>query len=387
MSFQGKLETIQFTDILQLLTVGKKSGTLSVIRDEKVKVIYFKSGRIIAAETGNKEEMLLTLIPKRTKISRQDLDRALKIQAATGKTLAETLLELQLLSQEELSELIRMQVEEIIFDIFGWENGDFVFQENILPQTEFILTAINTMNLLMEGSRRIDEWTRVKKQLPQDHAILRVATGNREGQEIRLTQEEVGVLSLIDGERSIEEVKEKSAVGEFATAKAIYSLLIAGLVEQVGVKRSRVSVAKEQDIVLGLIESFYGSVLQHSTQLLTQKLGAASRKAIISAVERTRVTHPLIGHLKLDMETLRPIYDDYRKQAEALPETGRYHQAASALLALGMEVLAVVNNLLGEKMAAQVLVTIRTNTQDLLTQNQALIEKYGLVEDFRRIVK
>ena len=175
MSFTGNLKTVAFPDILQLLSSGKKTGILVITKKNIQKEICFKEGNIIFAHSKNAEEDFLgSLLLKQGRISKVDLERALYLHKTTGKKLGMILVDLELFNRNEISALLKIQIEEIVYNLFSWHEGEFVFQEGKLPKEKDFFTELNTMNILMEGTRRIDEWVEIQKGLPDDNELLRI---------------------------------------------------------------------------------------------------------------------------------------------------------------------------------------------------------------------
>ena len=59
MSLSGNLKTVSFSDILQLLSTGKKTGVLEVNTSARQKEVAFKNGNIIYASSLHTSEDLL----------------------------------------------------------------------------------------------------------------------------------------------------------------------------------------------------------------------------------------------------------------------------------------------------------------------------------------
>jgi hypothetical protein len=247
MSLTGNLNTISFPDLLQLLSTGHKTGTLSLTRSSQQKQISFRNGQIVFASSVNdKEDLFGQMLLKRGRISKADLRRALQTQRTQGKKLGTVLIELDLFSREEVIEALKLQIEEIVYTLFGWDESQFAFDEGKLPPEDQIQTELNTMNVIMEGTRRIDEWVEVQKVLPQPDVPLKavlVPHGIRD--ELRLTLDEFQMLVLIDGDRTVPDLLELSPVGEFVTSKALYKLIVAGLVEPGEARPQRVTPAEQ----------------------------------------------------------------------------------------------------------------------------------------------
>ena len=171
----GNLRTVSLSDLLQLISTSGKTGMLLVSRDDQRREIYFMKGNIIYATSfGNEDELLGNLVLRSRKILKPDLKRALNLQKLSQKRLGTILLEMKVLTKEELIECLQYQIEEIIYNLFGWNSGEFIFFEERLPPADQITTQLNTMNVIMEGSRRIDEWIQIQQTLPSDNVKLQM---------------------------------------------------------------------------------------------------------------------------------------------------------------------------------------------------------------------
>src|SRR5512140_1700531 len=171
MSLSGNLRTVSFPDILQLLATGKKTGILECRTSSRQKEVAFKDGNIIYASSVNSSEDLLgNMLLKRGKISKADLERAFTLHKQTGRQLGTTLIDLDLFEREEIASVLKMQIEEIVYNMFSWREGDFIFHENAAPKNVPFLIELSSISVSMEGSRRIDEWTEIQKVIPPDDA-------------------------------------------------------------------------------------------------------------------------------------------------------------------------------------------------------------------------
>ena len=86
MSFAGNIKTISFSDILQLISTGKKTGKLLVTQSSQRKELFFKNGNLISAVSSNTEEdMIGNLLLRMGKITKSDLQKAVGIQQQSGR--------------------------------------------------------------------------------------------------------------------------------------------------------------------------------------------------------------------------------------------------------------------------------------------------------------
>jgi hypothetical protein len=181
MPLQGDLSEFSLADIIQLVDLSKQTGAVHIVGEmEGKKVegrIYFRSGQAISARLG------------------------------------------------------RLAPLEALYSLFTLPSGSFIFEEEVdLPARE-----INASNetLIIEGIRRVDEWTVLKDRVPPLDTVLGlVTTTDDRRQEISLEPEEWRVLTLVDGRNTVTDIADRSGLGEFRTRQIIVHLLEAGLVEK-----------------------------------------------------------------------------------------------------------------------------------------------------------
>ncbi|MDD3626922.1 MAG: DUF4388 domain-containing protein [bacterium] len=235
MSFWGTFELFTLSEVLQLLHMGRKSGTLDSWNEFDERKIFFYEGNIIYAEAVKYKEKIGDILVKSRAINDIQLSKALKIQrdSHSNKKIGEILVEAGFITKERLIEGITRQTEESIYELFDWENGHFRFEEKeIVPEDmEFVLN-ISIQNIIMEGTRRIDELDRIREVVPSLEIMLTLnANADEDTTNINLNPNEWKVLSLIDGKRTANDIVLITGFSEFDLSKVIYSLVTVGLVE------------------------------------------------------------------------------------------------------------------------------------------------------------
>ena len=69
---------------------------------------------------------------------------------------------------------MRLQIEEAVYYLFTWTSGTFNFEAGVRPEREDFLVRINPEFLLLEGARRVDEWSLIEKKIPSFDLIFSV---------------------------------------------------------------------------------------------------------------------------------------------------------------------------------------------------------------------
>ena len=115
-----------------------------------------------------------------------------------------------------------------IFQLLKWREGRFAFIKTGPPGRRTIHDDLQ--NLLLEGLRQLDEFNELHDRLPPANQILYVERDSEKIDEIRLTQPEWRMLSLVNGRRTTKEVLELSGRAANDSARILYGLLVGGLV-------------------------------------------------------------------------------------------------------------------------------------------------------------
>jgi tetratricopeptide (TPR) repeat protein len=235
MAIKGSLKEASLPDVIQLLFLGRRSGCLSLADRQRHGSIYFQDGWITYASIVNRRDRLGDMLLASGAISRAQLEQALALQAgAPGRRIGELLMSLGVLTPQELRRFVRMQIEEAVYTLFAWDTGTFSFEAGLRPEVEDALERINPESLLLEGARRVDEWSLFEKKIPSFDLIFAVLPAQIEGHQAEFTEAQRRIVPLLDGRRDVREVIDASGLSEFEAAQALYGLLTAGLAHKVG---------------------------------------------------------------------------------------------------------------------------------------------------------
>jgi hypothetical protein len=150
-----------------------------------------------------------------------------------------------------------------VYPLFTWSDGTFRFEASALPFEDRITIPINLENVIMEGSRRMQEWERLQDELPDlDVALRFVERPDARMRDINMSVEEWRVVSFINPRNTVRQIAQFNNMSDFQIRKIVYALLQAGLVELIapeGVAKPEVSVAMRPPAVKrGVVEKLIG---------------------------------------------------------------------------------------------------------------------------------
>jgi len=221
---------MQFSELLQWLSTGVKSGTLIVRGAPGEKRIYFQRGKIASSSSTIEREFLGRFLVGFGFISEEELLRALEVQQESKILLGKILVMINAIREEELADLLRLKAAETIYDVFLWEDGSFAFLDGEIPALPMVTISSDVTGIVMEGLRRYDEWQRIRTRISSLRQIPAVLIPVEEG----LNDREKMILSAIDGVRTIEGIAAATHNPDFHVAKFVFDLLESGHLQIVG---------------------------------------------------------------------------------------------------------------------------------------------------------
>ena len=235
MAIKGSLKEASLPDVIQLLFLGRRTGCLALADRHNFGTIYFDEGNIVYAAIVNRRDRLGDILVRGGRITVQQLQEAVDRQGGEREQkLGEILVQQGALSREELQRYIRVQIEEAVYYLFTWNSGTFNFEAGVRPEHEDFLVRINPEYLLLEGARRVDEWSLIEKKVPSFDLIFAVDGAHLGESAPELSAEQRVLVPLLDGSRDVSQLMEESGLVEFEVGKALFGLVTAGYARRVG---------------------------------------------------------------------------------------------------------------------------------------------------------
>jgi hypothetical protein len=235
MALKGNLRDFSITQLLNLINVAQKTGTLIVERPNEKILISFRDGKMAYARSGAEDGSLAMVLYRAKKISPAQLKAIQeRAKAISDKELGLLLINASYVSQQDIIASLQGYFITIVNRLFAWAEGLFRFENDLLPPDDRITVRVNLENIIIEGARRQQEQDTLKQEIPSLDIALRFT--DRPGTNIRnvnLSVEEWKVVSYINPKNTLRQIATATRKGDAEIRKIVYSLLQAGLVELV----------------------------------------------------------------------------------------------------------------------------------------------------------
>ncbi len=223
---QGRLKDYPITDLFGLISGGQKSGVLTVRLDEREARIHFELGKILYARVedgANLGEYLVRL----ELMNPEEIQILVAHQHIENPHTPLGMLALRSgnISEADLKRALEAQCLDATTEILIWNDNlrsKFDFKERGLENSQVPTQHIfETQSLLLEATRRLDEWRRGQVK-PYDVFEVSIDASNAPQS---LSVGDWEMLHLIDGQRSAASIAAELDIPEGETYRRLFLLL------------------------------------------------------------------------------------------------------------------------------------------------------------------
>jgi CheY-like chemotaxis protein len=243
----GDLSVVPLAEVMQLLQMQRQTGVLRVKDATRALTLFLRDGLIdLAKLSGGPGELRIgRYFVEQGVASRAQIDEAARRAAASGRLLGDELVESDAVSDAAREEALRMQSSELVYELLRWRSGRFSLSQSVARPSshgpwgvvrsdrsedrlakaaERARLGLGIAGLLLEGFRRLDEWSAMEASIAWDQVVTIDEAAHRE-HAAGFSRLERRVLESVDGRRTIKQILDESDVGRFDAMKAIQQLL------------------------------------------------------------------------------------------------------------------------------------------------------------------
>jgi hypothetical protein len=232
MALEGTLQDFALVDILQLVGMQRKTGTLTLTRKDETVSVLLQDGMVVWASAGDEafEKTLGRILVRRGYVTSQRWEEARQLRSRKNQPLVPFLTSGQWAPPQDLERVVQRQVLETLYRALRWREGRYTFVSQSQADTsQGQIPPVGTETILLEAVRQMDEWPLVEQRLPSPDLVVR-----RKGRLVdrdKVAPESLDVLELVDGTRTAREIAELCDFGEFDTYKSITDLVANGVID------------------------------------------------------------------------------------------------------------------------------------------------------------
>jgi len=233
MALRGNLRDFTVTQLLNLINLANKTGTLIVEGPGETVRVSFREGKLAYAQMGQEDNHLAAILHRANRLTTGQL-RVIQLRAAnlSDKELGLMLINANYLSQEDVLNALQAYFTDVIRRLFTWVEGTFHFENDQMPPEDRINVRLDLENLIIEGARQLRELEQLQDEIPSLEMCLRFT--ERPGanlQKMNLSVEEWRVVSYINPRNTIQQIAAACKIADIDIRRIVYGLIQAGLVE------------------------------------------------------------------------------------------------------------------------------------------------------------
>lgn len=235
MPLRGNLRDFSTTQLLNLIHMAKKTGSLVIEGPNQAAQMSFRQGKLIYAQLGQDDGSLTSILRKTGKITDEQA-KVLRARAAHAgdKELGLLLINAGYVGQADILHSLKTHLTETTYRLFTWVEGLFRFEATVMPGEDKITVPIDLENIIIEGTRRMREFERLAEELPNlDLALKFAERGPADMKKLNLSQDEWKVVSFINPKNSMRAIAKANNLSDMDIRRVVYGLLQAGVVELV----------------------------------------------------------------------------------------------------------------------------------------------------------
>ncbi len=229
MALTGDLTTFSFADILQVLAKDKKSGVLLVEWKDMIVAYYVKEGELIFA---------------------RPVDKVFRVY--TDRNFDQLINKLRIKKED-----IHKTIERFFIPRLDQKEGIFSFTPGFIKYDSDIPVYYPVEELIMRASRLLTE-EEVERKISDELLIFEKSPdADVKIGRVKLTEEEKKVLSLVNGSKTVADIRKEAELDRLTVDRALYGFLAAGII-----RRKRKERIQRPSITLDLLAKIIEKIKQ-----------------------------------------------------------------------------------------------------------------------------
>jgi hypothetical protein len=244
MALSGSLKDFDLSYIYQIVAHEGKTGKLTLTGVDTTGTVVFKQGLVVSAAVGAKTipTMLTRYLIEIRGYPAAEVNEIHRLYGASLRRLSAEYTTKQYLTEEELSQIVTMGIEDFACSLSLWEDGTYNFE--VLPEVDGYQAgaiAVAYESITMEAARRADEYRRIRESIgPTTVFIKSDVPYVNEGGPVSPFEDLVEYLYAgIDGTSPVDYLCRNPFASDYRIYEALNVLLEEGRIAPLSEKLSR----------------------------------------------------------------------------------------------------------------------------------------------------
>lgn len=299
---QGNLSENSFASLLFRIWKTKHSGSLTIQTGKQKEQFDFKKGNICFSAAAIDNKTLLNTALEQSLISAA-AKKNIRQYAQDNKIPVFTVLnEKSNLDPEQLWDLLETSAKSNLFPMFDWDKAAYSFNSEHTWEEHEILLYLSTIDMILEGVRRMKNYTLIKNSLPKEDSQIQISPPEY-ADHLHLSPAEIYLYHVIEKDQCLRNIYKMSRLGKKDSQKIIFSFFSLGIATRAQQKKPSYSTTDFSHADLHNLVDAFNQKCSFIFKYITKEIGPAAANVLEKCLEEIRPQlSPYFQDLNFDPE-------------------------------------------------------------------------------------
>ncbi len=221
--YRGSLSEVALPEILYTIDRFGVPGLMEASRLGSIKKIFLREGNVVSASSSDLADSLGHHLERSGLLTPQVVAEAMDARRQTNQRLGVLLIERGLLTPAQVYQAIRQQVEGIVWSLFDWPDGEIRFKIGGFRTPDAIRIQLPMRQVILRGIERSQNAKALVARLGRKETVFEACFRTEDLIETALDTDEMRLLELVDGRRTLFEICTQGPRGVAENGKLLYA--------------------------------------------------------------------------------------------------------------------------------------------------------------------
>lgn len=238
--YRGDVRETALPEMLYTIYMHRVPGVIEARQGEVLKKVFIRDGAVIHATSSDLEDSLGAFLRQEGKLSEAEFRDSMEAREGSDKRYGEVLVERDILTPAALYDAIQNQIRSIIWSLFAWSQGEVTFSIGAFEESDIIRIHLPLRQVILEGIKRAPDAKALVARLGRKETVFQPTWSAETLIEAALNEEELRLLRMVDGKRSLYELCTRGPHSPAENARLIYAFFVLRLIRRIGSSSSGV---------------------------------------------------------------------------------------------------------------------------------------------------
>lgn len=229
-TYRGNLSETTLPEMLYSIARFRVPGVIEATQGSVSKRIYIRQGYILHASSNDRRDSLGAHLAKTGAIKAEILQELSQLREGSSKRFGVLVLENDLLAPGEMLQAIRQQIEEIVWSLFSWTEGQVTFGIGELEETDMVHIQLPIPQVIVQGIKQAPDAKLLLSRLGDKDTVMERCFDYEDLIETGLDRGAFQLLQTVDGKKTLYEICSQGPEAPAQVAKMMYAFQVLHLV-------------------------------------------------------------------------------------------------------------------------------------------------------------